>query len=509
MNEEFQSRLSTARAVYTRNNQQLSAIMESLEQVTALKTKATRCWTIAREFVYTKEQEALEGSLEPQLIEPLFQQALSFVDRVLAEDSTYRQLRVDQLNLRLDLEEFVQLDQINDDEVKAGLFQVPFWEAKSLLDSDNEVIANQGSLASWVQAQSDQQKKLASWSTENAQQPLATGWEGRLSQHTLKLNGGFTPPAAMVPSGSSATDGNVLGGILSYLIADYNFTYVQKQLATQLSPVVKRNSTLTSRVAYLDADAGFRERRKIAAHQKLLDKLSAVQELGGPLNYAERLAAIEQRAAFDLRHAYARMRVVERGISRVYGLKTPELPLPPQTKDEKNSEMFLNDLVLWLRTVGNTLQSVYNNDQDIIIKVSIHELLGGDRFKSGRKAGVWEFELTPDRFRGLRWIRLRGLSATAEHCGHRGCSLIARVPEKAAVIYDQTAAPVSIEQHGAECWLGRVDKRDETRPPDISGAKVLMNLSPVGTWSLRAAPGHKLESLDDVELALLVAAQAS
>jgi hypothetical protein len=509
MADAYEDKLLKARATYAKNVEQLSAILEPLEQVTAATTKTVRRWTIAREFVYKKEQEALEGPLGLHLIEPMFQQALAFVDRVLSEDGSYRQLRVDQLNLRLDLEEFAQLDEINDDEVKAGLFQVPFWEAKSLLDSDNEAIAAQGSLASWVQAQVDQQKKLASWSTENAQQPLATGWEGHLSQHTLKLNGGFTPPAGMVPSGAAVTDGNILGGILSFLMADYNFTYVQKQLATQLSPVLKRNSALASRVAYLDADAGFRERRKVAAHQKLLGKLTAVQQSGAPLNYAERLAAMENRAAFDLQNAYARMRVVDRGITQFYGLKTPELPPPPQDTDDQDSEAVLNDIVLWLRTVGNLLQSIYNNDQDIMIRVSLHELLGAERFKAGRKIGAWEFDVTAERFRGLRWIRLRGIAATAEHWGHCDTGLIARAPVKSSVIYDAAAGATPIEQRGAECWLGRVSRRDETRAPDIVGAKILMNLSPLGLWSVRAAPGEKLESLDDVGLVFLVAAQAS
>jgi len=179
-----------------------------------------------------------ERGLNPLHVEPLLQQAASLVDRVLSEEPTYPQLRVDQTNLGLDLDEFQALQAINDDEVSAGLFQVGFWDASSASASDLATKQAQTNLLAWIQGREEDQKRLAAWSTENAQQPLATGWEGKLSKHTLKLFGGWTPP--QVPGGTSATDGNVIGGNLSYQLAAYSLDYSQQQIGAQIAGLPKK-----------------------------------------------------------------------------------------------------------------------------------------------------------------------------------------------------------------------------------------------------------------------------
>jgi hypothetical protein len=86
---------------------------------------------ISRRMRYGARGAERENKFNPLYVEPLLQQAVGLVERVLAEEPTYRQLRVDQTNLRIDLDEFQTLQAINDDEVQAGLFQLGFWEANS------------------------------------------------------------------------------------------------------------------------------------------------------------------------------------------------------------------------------------------------------------------------------------------------------------------------------------------------------------------------------------------
>jgi hypothetical protein len=499
------SKLTSARARYQQNRTHLTSCKDSLTKIAGLSTPPVSPHIFCR-FQYSPADEQAERGLRAQFVEPLLQQASGLVDRVLGEDTTYRQLRIDQLNLRLDLQELETLQDINDDEVAAGLFQVPYWEANTALESDKALKKAQTDLANWIQLKSAQQTKLSAWSTENAQQPLATGWEGKMSQHQLRLFGGFTAPGDQVPAGAKATDGNIIGGIISYQLADYGFSYQQQQFAAQAAPIDARSVPLTSRVTYLRADAGFKERRKIAAHQKLADKLDAVQLPNGPLNYADRIAAIEERAAFDLRQAYRRLRVLRQGLRMIYGLDTPELPEAPFGDSAQIGVDFLDQIVLWIRRISILLQDVYNSDQEIVSSFSLLERCTSEKFHEGRKRGYWEFEIGPEHFRDLGLVRLRGISAAAES----GChfyNLIASAPRESVIVHHPESAPSPVTQRVDECWIGRVPPLSAHIRPDVAGTRALWNASPVGRWRLRAAPETSLEHIKDIQLNLHVVAQ--
>ena len=116
-----------------------------------------------------------------------------FVNRAVSEEPTYRQMIADQTNLALNIEEFRALDEINTDEVAAGQFKVPYWEVESSLQSDSAYQTVTSALAEWLSSQAVIQKGLAEWSTENAQQPTASGWKNKLSAHHFKILGGLEP----------------------------------------------------------------------------------------------------------------------------------------------------------------------------------------------------------------------------------------------------------------------------------------------------------------------------
>jgi hypothetical protein len=498
-------KLTAARVQYQANRKYLLDRREALYKVAGLSPALQEPYIFRRfSWVAAEKEDAIR--FRPQFVEPLLQQASGLVDRVLAEDPLYRQLRTDQLNLRLDLQELEALQDINDDEVAAGLFKVPFWEASTALESDKALKQAQTDLAAWVAQNSDLQTKLAGWSTENAQLPLPTGWEGKLSQHQLRLFGGYSIPAGVaVPSGETATDGNFLGGVISYQIAGYNFAYLQQQLASQSKPIDARSVPLTSRVNYLQADEGFKERRKITAHQKLVDKLRSVQLQNGALNYADRIQAIEDRAAFDLREAYQRMRVLRRGLKVVYGIDAADLPEVPVKDDHTIGVDYLDRLVEWIRRTSIRLQDFYNNDQELMIPISLRDLLTHSGFHEGLKRGYWEFEVGRTRFQGLKLVRMRGISAVSQGHG-RIYSLLAAAPKETEFSYGENLAAREV-QHVDDCWLGQVMERRDQLRPDVWGARVLWNASPFGRWALRAAPGTTLDHLDDIQVTLNVAAQ--
>lgn len=128
----YEEKVAKARRSYLDNRTRFTAMRIELDRVRgASSDRAVRKRHISRQFVFTAVDgdNLCEGVYRPQLVEPLLQQAAMFVNRVLAEEPVYRQMLVDQKNLALDVEEFVALDEINGDEVEAGLFKLPYWEA--------------------------------------------------------------------------------------------------------------------------------------------------------------------------------------------------------------------------------------------------------------------------------------------------------------------------------------------------------------------------------------------
>jgi hypothetical protein len=498
---DLNEKLSTARRRYQQNRQTLLDRQSVLRRIAGAAGDVP---LIIGKFAAAPSATD-QPAFRPQFVEPLLQQASGLVDRVLAEDATYRQLRIDQLNLRLDLDELERLQAINDDEVEKGLFHVPFWEASASLESDKALKKAQTDLVAFVKSNAERQAQLAGWATENAQQPLATGWEGKLSQHTLRLFNGYSAPADQVPSGAVGTAGNIIGGIISHEASSYALSYTQAQLAAQQGPVDARAIPLEKRVAYLDADAGFKERRKITAHQKLMDKLDAVQTPHAPLNYADRLAAIEQRAAVDLRQAYQRLIAVRTGMALIYGLTVPELPSIPVTPLKEDDFDFLNRLVAWVRHAGLALQRIYDNDQDVVVSLSVAERLKHEHFHEGRKRGYWEFDIEPAHFADFKLVRLRGVSAVS-HSTDRSYSFILTPPRDCGVLHGPTRSLTEIALDIDPCWLGQVTSSRSLRP-DICGTRVLWNASPIGRWSLRIAPGTSASELDDLRLNFHIATQ--
>ena len=341
---------------------------------------------------------------------------------------------------------------------------------------------------------------------ENAQQPLGTGWEGKLSQHTVRLFGGYQAPASDLPSGGGATEGNLIGGLLSHEMSTYGLTYTQQQLASQQAPVDARLVPLEQRVEYLQSDAGFRERRKIAAHQKLMDKLDAVQLPHAPLNYADRLAAIEDRAALDLSEAFCRLMAVRGGLKLVYGIDAPPLPDVHALPLKNDDFDFLNRLIAWIRHIGLLLQRTYDNDPDVSLSLSVSDLLRGEHFAEGRKRGYWEFDLDATRFADYKLVRLRGVSAVA-HSTDRVYSLSVTAPKDCDMIYGPTPARTRVALDVDACWLGAVAPPRASQRPDVCGTRLLWNASPIGRWSLHLTPGTTAADLDNIQLTLLLSTQ--
>jgi hypothetical protein len=504
MADVLHDKLEASQAEYAADRRRLQQHLAALRAVAGTGDEKGPI-TISRRLRYGVQAVAREGRFNPLFVEALLQQAGGLVDRVASEEATYRQLRVDQTNLRLDLKEFLALQAINDDEVAAGLFNLGFWEASTTAASDQAQKTAQTALIAWVQSREEDQRRYSAWSTENAQLPLATGWEGKLSKHTLKLFDGYTP--AQVPSGSSVTDGNIVGGNLSYLLSGYSLDYSQEQIRSQIAPIDARASFIQSRLAYAQADVGFKQRRRNAAHGKLAAKLDATLAPNGPLNYAARLEAIEDRAATSLREAHIRMRVASRGIPLVYGIDVPQVPLLPAGEGDFPPPDIFERTIEWIREVGLLLQDIYNRDQDIVFGIWLKDLLGHQAFEEGKEKGAWSFDFPSGYFRDFGLLRLRALSANSQCRSGRHYGLVITPPSDTHMIYGPAWSEIARRQRVDRLWISRIFPEDYRRGPDLFGLRTLSNASPLGTWHVTAAPGSDFHGLDDLLLSFNLTVQ--
>lgn len=509
------AKLLKARSNYANDRERFRIYTPDVRTVSGADTFASGDRHLSSRFIFNDSELSSRGvrRFQPQLVEPLLQQAATFVNRVLADDPAYRQMLIDQANLALDLEEFQALDDINSDEVAAGLFNVPYWEAAVASESDSAFIAATRELDDWIASQSDDQKKYTTWSTENAQQPVQTGWENKLSSHTLKLLGGLDPTKLSIPggipNGYKGTEGFIVGGMLSYKIAEYSFNYQSQQLKAQMAPAARRSLFEDKKTCYYQADTGFRERRKIAAHHKLIRKLELIRLPNGPLNYAQRIREAEERAAVDLNEAYIRMLSVRDGLLILYGIAAPMLPRVRASANEPINVDLLNQMVMWLRSVSINTQDVLMLDQDYVYTISLKRVFGESEFRNGSRQRNWEFQLTPELFQGLKYLRLRGVSIETESSCDASFGFVLTPPQLAKYIYGSDGSAREIEQKVSDCWIGRARSHKSTTPPDIVGTRVLLNVSPVGVWQLRPAPGQNTNDATDIRINFYMAAQVA
>lgn len=520
LTNDMNKRLTAAQGTYSGNQKKLAQMQSELLAVAGKRADSTRAAQISRLFTYAPgDATAAARAIRPLFVEPLLQQAAAFVNRVLAEEPTYRQLIIDQTNLTLDLKEFDTLDQINTDEVAAGLFRVPYWEASAGLISDNAFQSATGGLADWVRDNSLNQKQYAAWSTENAHLPSMIG-PGALSKnpHPDLLVGRkfdkdwsqFRVPGNL-PANMVGDEGWIIGGMLSYAIADYSITYQEKQLRATVEPIAQRGTMMASRVAYLDADDGFRTRRKIAAHDKLVAKLDAIKIPDGPLNYADRIDAIEKRAAVDLREAYSRMKAVAEGLMIVFGLPAPDLPWVPKASNDAINGKLLQEMITWLRAVALLLSDVAARDQDYVYSISLRQFLGQNSFEKMRDAKTprWDFDVDAHRFAGLKYIRLRGISLEVDSASDTSYGFVMSPPVQAANIYQVGQAATPIQQIIGDCWVGRARAHASPRDPEIVGSRVLNNASPIGRWTMAPNPLQlRVDQVTDIRVNLHLVIQS-
>jgi hypothetical protein len=235
----------------------------------------------------------------------------------------------------------------------------------------------------------------------------------------------------------------------------------------------------------------------------------------GPLDFSAQADRSLLRLRRDHADAVDRLIVASDGMSRIYGYTDHFLA--------QTSPTAFDDAVLWAREAIRWLAAFSQKDQTFTVTVSLHRALGNDWSKIQTENKELFFAVDPSFFKGHRYVRLRGLSASmrlAPASGPFPLRCVVKPPNTAVftrLADDGTDDPLTVSQAAIPpCTLGRIMDCRVPLEPEVCGAISLMNASPIaedtnddGRWSLHVQriTEDELADLQDIFLELRVTGQ--
>lgn len=479
-------------------------------RVTSDGTSVGSLSTFARSITSNLRIEAKADQFNSLHVEPLIDQAADLLDRGVKDRTAWDELAVKWTNLNLEMNEYVDLDEIHREEERDGLYDVPFQQSVAAYNS--EVAYSWGLNFS--------EYKIRTWFEflygagkfeEYVNAAALGGWIGGCVPWTF--NGqSFAGYAQHTFNNVQDTVAN--HGMNSAAITarkQFNEGYASMDLMRDSTNTLYQcsKSRLPGLLAKMNWDAknASFQRRRTAVARKYQDlKAKAASDIDGLLNYQKRLIPLRERFQDDFNHALSRLTAVQQGLVSIYGYDGPSLPAPSKEID------YFDKCLQWTRNAIQWLIRFSRMDQNVVFPISVRSLIGGDMFKDGRKDKSWQFRLGNSNFPEMAHVRLRGISSyVMPTAGNEprvwGFSLA--VP-KAGLFYHLNGTNHTVDQSKVPpCRLYRVVRRIDIRESDVAGATALFNASPIGLWTVTldgAIPiGEDYSDLHDIHIDLHLA----
>lgn len=462
-------------------------------------------------FKFTAQKA--DDDFSPFHVEPLVDQAADLLDRGLRDRGSWDELGSKWATLCLELAEFSQLDAVHQREEAAGVYEVP------RLQSFSDLKAEQATQSGYQRAHYTLNSMVASEFSYEQQNKLfsAAQLAGCLSGLVPYSFGdadfnGYTSHTWNGESKVAYEHYKYAAAVQSWSSVAREEAYAQAQVATTRATADsarRRTEGLQAKFDWDDKNATFQRERTLVARQLQEIKARLATDPDGLLNHAKRLDSLRTRFQADFRDALARLKVVQEGLRNLYGFSEP---LP----SNEASPTYFDDALLWCRKAIQFLVRFSRQEQSVVFPLSIRQLLGHDRWERGFQGGTWEFDVPATRFEGMRAVRIRGISATADAIGVSDDSRIwqlAIAPPSQASYVGVDGTTVTLDQRRVpEARLLRVGERKSPRDPDVVGVASWFNISPVGRWKVRvlgAIPqANSLNILKDICIELVVVYRA-
>ncbi len=491
------------------------------QDLAALKTKAAELYgrpvaapllPIEASFKFTPAESDREFNYLH--VEPLLLHACALLERCETYRSKRDELQAAGWKLRLELQQFLQLDQIADQERETGAGTLAYERAvfesaaeQSLEENHRNAEAQLKALVTDLVGSGLNRRmaarELAAWLSAY---PLKDA-DLRGDDAAYTFDGARkTKPEHLFEAARREADEDAWEQIYTLLFQRYS------AMAESEAARLRRESLDLQMKASL-ANITFRRQRDQAVRDAVWEKIYQVSNPAGTLNYGARMVPLERDFSNDFREALACLIAAAQGLKEVYDY-APALP-------QEGTRGYFDDVMTWVRKARNRMTQFAQTEQRYVLALSLKDLMKA-QWEAGHSAAEWTFDLSPELFTGQSYVRLRGLSVSvvgAEAETARKTEMpkaegfwTARVslPPKGA-LRNLSGATRELDQGSLPaCYLGCVTDRDSAREPEIAGTRAWHNASPIGKqWKLalsrKSTDGTPVEALADVQLYLHLA----
>jgi hypothetical protein len=460
-------------------------------------------------------------------VEPLLDRSHALLERCLSHRSSRDALQIERWKLRMELDRFFRLDEADAREREAGGDTLGYERA--VLESGAEQSLEENYRRAGEQLRDLTSDLIAAGLNRRIAARELAAWVAAWPLKDSDLHGDDaaytfdgvrrTKPEHLFEAARQEADQD--GWEQIYSLVSRRYSAAAESEAGRL-----RRESLELQAKLSLASIDFRRQRAQAERDAIWEKVHEVQSPGSVLNYNERIAALERDFSADFRDALACLAAARRGLKELYDYDPP-FPV-------EGSGGYLDEAVSWVRRAQYRMTQLCENEQTCVLAVSLKQLTGA-QWEAGRTASAWTFDIPDEMFAGQVNVRMRGLSVSVagpaaeppelpKDASKQG--LPARKPEalqaegfwSARVSLPATATMRTIAGASREldqkllpaCFLGSVTDWNSARAPEVAGASVLHNASPVGRqWKLALSPkstdGMETARLQDVQISLHLA----
>lgn len=421
-------------------------------------------------------------------VEVLLDQASNLLNRALQDRMEWDSLSINLFSLGIEIGQFIEYDEIHYKETAAGFYDQAVNDKTNALNIDKQAkdklqylydLFSQMSTDRWS---TDEMNTIANLHAQISELENAGNHGPQIKPLTLTL--------------------------AQYRLAiDYVYNMLQQEgLATSLEQTKMRVDNDNSKLNWETANRDFRQQRTEVERKYEYIKLLSLQAEDGVLNYTKRIAPLKERFQNDFSEALLRMTAAADGLKEIYGYTTA---LP---KDDNEPDYF-DRCIVWVRQAINFIIKFSRFDQSYVVPISIKKLYlnagktaEADNWDKAIEAGVLKFMLTVNNFPDTSFVRIKGISIffqlgelnkhSFQHISHFNGALSAYITPPPNSYYNHNGNSVSVNQaYVPNLRLNRLATRDFIRPPEIGGASLYANLSPIGDWQIEL-PQIKQEQIN-------------
>lgn len=449
--------LATARAVY----EQQWAILAS--SITANLER------------YPFSDYVKSDDIRDRLVEQNLEDATKLLQACLALRQEYADLAKNFVETKLKSEEFFRLDDIHKQEVKAGLYELPYDEAKD----DHEA------LKAAVDATQGQAAAISTLKTAGALSDA--------QRQTYSANSGDLAAASTNVDAGTAKDR--AGKIATYR-SDFDsasWNYSELAVKGNLAQLIGQLATAERKTNYYQKDVAFRSARAAISRELAYTQLAENARSGSVLNYAERMERVAIRFDLVLSKLVPRVLALTVGAHQLYGFKLADLK-PTQGN-------ILDDVTDWMQSLQDQIVRYRRRERIFLLSFSIRRNTSAKVSNIKASFGA-KFNIATNQTRNQNGL-LRGLAF--EYVGGSGSS------RRPVTIDLSTPASVTANLDGASgnatsLTFGRVlpiPNSLELRPQHTD---IIWNGSPYGDWTVSMSPDSFNEAdIEDVVLYMWLA----